>query len=348
MTSGSRQRRGSTAPTLADVAQHAGVSHQTVSRVVNGSPAVKEGTRVRVAESIEALGYRRNNAARALATSRSRRIGVIAAHLGLYGPSTITAGIHRAGQQAGYDVTLAAVETFSPAELEGAVNRLLDEAVEAIVVAVAHDVAREIVRGLRLSIPVVVVQGVEADDPMAAGVDQLQGATQATTYLAELGHEQIAHVTGPMDWVEAQQRRAGWLRGLADRGLSPTWELHGDWTPESGYLAGLAIAEHEEITAVFAANDSMALGVLKALHQRGRPVPASVSVVGFDDIPEAGYFWPALTTVRQDFAALAERAVELVVRALGGEVRPYQELVLPRLVLRDSAGPLSSPGSLAT
>jgi DNA-binding LacI/PurR family transcriptional regulator len=337
MTEGARQRRGSAAPTLADVAQRAGVSHQTVSRVLNDSPAVRDGTRMRVLEAIEELGYRRNSAARALATNRSGRIGLISAHLALYGPSTIAASIHRAGREAGYEVSLAAVETFSPKLLESAVDRLLDEAVEAVLVAVAHDEARDIVRGLELAIPVVVVQGVTAGEPMAAGVDQAEGASLATDHLVELGHRHIAHVTGPLDWVEAQQRRAGWLQALDAHGLAPGREIHGDWTPESGYQAGRELAAHDDVTAVFAANDSMALGVLKALHEQGRRVPEAVSVVGFDDVPEAAYFWPGLTTVRQDFRELGEHAVELVVRALAGEVQPSLELVTPTLVVRDSA-----------
>jgi len=335
-TRGSKEARR--APSMADVAKHAGVSHQTVSRVLNDSPLVREATRARVHAAIEELGYRRNMAARMLATNRSARIGMISAHLVLYGPSMISAAVQDAGHEAGYDVSLVGLSEFSVESLHNAVDRLLDQAVEALVVAVAQRDALAATRDLRLSIPVVVAQGVSAGQPMAAGVDQHAGARDATDHLLELGHRRVAHVTGPMDWVEAEQRRAGWRAAQAGRGLLPGPELTGDWSARSGYEAGLQIAEDHDVTAVFVANDAMALGVLKALHQRGRRVPVDVSVIGFDDVPESAYFWPALTTVNQDFATLGRRAVELTLRALEGEADPVSELVPPQVVVRESTG----------
>ena len=328
------------APSMADVAKHAGVSHQTVSRVLNDSPLVRPETRKRVLAAIEELGYRRNMAARMLATNRSRRIGVISAHLVLYGPNMISAAVQEAGHKAGYDVSLVGLTELSRESLHDAVDRLLDQAVEALVVAVAHRDALAATRDLHLSIPVVVAQGVSAGQPMAAGVDQHAGAWEATQHLLDLGHSRVAHVTGPMDWVEADQRRAGWRDAHADRGLLPGPELDGDWSAESGYAAGLQIAADRDVTAVFAANDTMALGVLKALHEKGRTVPAEISVVGFDDVPEAAYYWPSLTTVNQDFDSLGRQAVELTLRALDGEVDPVSELVRPEVVVRESTGPV--------
>jgi DNA-binding LacI/PurR family transcriptional regulator len=329
-------------PSLADVAKQAGVSHQTVSRVLNDSPLVREETRVRVLAAIEELGYRRNMAARMLATTRSARIGVISSHLVLYGPSMITAAVQDAGHEAGYDVSLVGLSEFSRESLRDAVDRLLDQAVEALVVAVAQRDALAATHDLQLAIPVVVVQGVAPGQPMAAGIDQEAGARAATAHLLDLGHRHVAHVTGPMDWVEAEQRRAGWRAAQSDRGLLPGPELTGDWSAESGYVAGRQIAEDTDVTAVFVANDDMALGVLKALHESGRRVPEDVSVIGFDDVPEAGYYWPALTTVNQDFSALGRCAVELTLRALDGEVDPVMELVEPSVVVRDSTGPRPS------
>jgi DNA-binding LacI/PurR family transcriptional regulator len=327
---------------MADVAKHAGVSHQTVSRVLNDSPLVRDDTRAKVLAAIEELGYRRNMAARMLATNRSKRIGMVSAHLVLYGPSMISAAVQDAGHKAGYDVSLVGLSEFSKASLHDAVDRLLDQAVEALVVAVAHRDALAATRELNLVIPVVVAQGVLAGQPMAAGIDQQAGARGATEHLLDLGHRHIAHVTGPMDWVEAEQRRAGWRAAQADRGLLPGPELTGDWSAESGYNAGQQIAEDSEVTAVFVANDAMVLGVLKALHERGRRVPEDISVVGFDDAPEAAYYWPSLTTVNQDFASLGRRAVELTLRALDGEQDPVSELVRPEVVVRDSTGPARS------
>jgi DNA-binding LacI/PurR family transcriptional regulator len=321
------------------VAAHAGVSHQTVSRVLNDSPLVKEDTRVKVLAAIDEMGYRRNNAARMLATNRSGRIGMISAHLALHGPSMIAVSVQEAGHDAGYDVSLVGVSDFSPESLQGAVDRLLDEAVEALVVAVAHRTATERALSLDLSVPVVLVQGVSAGQPMAAGIDQEAGAGVATEHLLDLGHRHVAHVTGPTDWVEAGQRRDGWRQAHEDRGLLPGPELPGDWSARSGYEAGLRIADDAEVTAVFAANDAMALGVLRALHERGVDVPGRVSVVGFDDVPEAAFYWPGLTTVSQEFSVLGRSAVDLTLRALGGEVEPATELVRPALVVRGSTGP---------
>jgi len=321
---------------MADVAALAGVSHQTVSRVLNGSPLVKEDTRTKVLAAIEEMGYRRNNAARMLATNRSGRIGMISAHLALHGPSMIAVAVQEAGHAAGYDVSLVGVSDFSPDSLQGAVDRLLDEAVEALVVAVAHRSATERVRSLDLSVPVVLVQGVTDGQAMASGIDQVLGARLATGHLLDLGHRHVAHVTGPADWVEAGQRREGWHQAHADRGLLPGPELTGDWSARSGYEAGERIADDPDVTAVFVANDAMALGVLRSFHERGVEVPGRMSVVGFDDVPEAGYFWPGLTTVSQEFSLLGRRAVDLTLRALGGEPAPSADLIQPRLVVRGS------------
>jgi len=324
---------------MADVAMAAGVSHQTVSRVLNDSPLVKDGTRDRVLAAIVELGYRRNNAARMLATNRSGRIGMISAHLGLYGPSTIAVAVQDAGHQAGYQVSLVMVSDFGADTLRAAVERLLDEAVEAIVVAVAHRAALDRALSLELPIPLVIAQGVSHGQPMAAGIDQVAGGVLATEHLLDLGHLHVAHLTGPLDWIEAGQRRAGWQLAHERRGLLPGPELTGDWTARSGYEAGMRIADDPDVSAVFVANDTMALGLLRAMQQTGRRVPDELSVVGFDNIPEAAYLWPALTTVNQELDQLGQRAVELTLRALGGEQDPAADLILPTLLVRESAGP---------
>ncbi|MEI5676387.1 MULTISPECIES: LacI family DNA-binding transcriptional regulator [unclassified Nocardioides] len=324
------------------MAAHAGVSHQTVSRVLNDSPLVKEDTRVKVLAAIEEMGYRRNNAARMLATNRSGRIGMISAHLALHGPSMIAVSVQEAGHDAGYDVSLVGVSDFAPESLQGAVDRLLDEAVEALVVAVAHRAAIDSALSLDLPVPVVLAQGVSAGQALAAGIDQHIGAALATDHLLDLGHRHVAHVTGPPDWVEAGQRREGWRAAHERRGLLPGPELVGDWSATSGYEAGLRIAADPSVTAVFAGNDTMALGVLRALHEHGVDVPGQVSVVGFDDVPEAAYFWPALTTVNQQFSALGRSAVELALRALRGDEKPTSGLITPSLVTRAST---TGPGT---
>jgi DNA-binding LacI/PurR family transcriptional regulator len=321
---------------MTDVAAAAGVSHQTVSRVLNGSELVRDETRARVLAAIAELGYRRNNAARLLVTNRSHRIGMISAHLVLHGPSMIAVSVQDAGHKAGYDVSLVAVDDFSSQSLREAVDRLLDEAVEAIVVAVAHREALEQVSSLEVPVPVIVVQGVSDGQPMAVGIAQEAGARVAVEHLLDLGHRRVAHVTGPLEWVEAGQRRAGWQRAHEDRHVQPGPEVAGDWSPKSGYEAGLRIAEDPDVTAVFAANDAMAMGLMYALHEKGRDVPGEISVVGFDNAPEAPYVWPALTTVNQEFSLLGRRAVDLTLRALAGDADPSTQLIRPALVVRDS------------
>ncbi|MCH1866087.1 LacI family DNA-binding transcriptional regulator [Nocardioides sp. CFH 31398] len=348
MSMGGDRARGGRSPSMADVAARAGVSHQTVSRVMNDSPLVKPDTRERVLAAIAETGYRRNSAARALATNRSGRVGLISAHLALYGPSMILTSLSDALHDAGYELSLASMTEQTEEALRAAVDRLLDRAVEAVVVAVAHSGARAWARDLDLGVPVVLVQGVGPGEPMAVGIDQQQGATLATDHLLDLGHRAVAHLTGPLDWIEAAQRRSGWLLAHERRGVEPGPELVGDWSSASGYDAGRRLAGDAgagAVTAVLAANDSMALGLLNALHERGVRVPDDVSVVGFDDVPEAAFYWPPLTTVRQEFARLGSRAVEVTLRALAGETSPSVDLLVPEVVLRaTTAAPRAVPG----
>ncbi len=287
--------------------------------------------------AIEALGYRRNYAARALATNRSHRIGMIAANLMLYGPRAMATAVAEAGYEAGYDTALVGLPELSKESLAAAIHRLLGGGVEAVIVAVAHPEAIQLTQDLDLSIPVVVVQGVETDQLMAAGVDQVSGAVMATSHLLDLGRGPVAHVSGPLDWIEAAQRRTGWIMAHEERGLSLGREVPGSWSPASGYAAGRLVAADLEIHSVFVANDSMALGVLKALAEEGRRVPADVAVVGFDDIPDAAFFLPSLSSVRQDFMALGRSAVGLVVCALGGDPAPSTDLIAPILHVRASS-----------
>ncbi|WP_203568483.1 LacI family DNA-binding transcriptional regulator [Aestuariimicrobium ganziense] len=319
---------------MLDVAREAGVSHQTVSRVLNGSDQVRPQTRQRVEDAVVRLGYRRNVAARALASNRSNRLGVVAAHLNLHGPRTIAASVESAARTAGLEVSTIGLEAMSADSLAEALRRLQDEFVEAVVVAVAHSAARELTDSLALTVPVVLVEGVTPGMPMAAGVDQELGARLAVDHLLDQGHTRVAHVAGPREWIEARQRREGWLAAHRDRGLEPGREFEGDWSALSGYRAGVDVLSDEHTTAVFVANDTMAQGLLRAAHEAGRRVPDQLSVIGFDDTAEAEFCWPPLTTVRQDFADIGRRAVELALRALTGEDDPTLPLVVPELVVR--------------
>jgi len=326
---------------MEDVASVAGVSHQTVSRVLNDFPKIRPATRDRVLAAIEELGYRRNTAARTLVTRRSGTIGVITADMNHFGPSNTMLGLEAASRAAGYSLSLVGLPEISASSLRSAVGQLLDQAVEAVVVIVAHQAALALAQSLHIAVPLVLVEGDLSATPLTAGVDQIAGARLATNHLLDLGHRSVLHLPGPADWLEATARRDGWRMALQERGRpvpAPTQE--GDWTSRSAYeISRAMLSPSWKATAVFAANDQMALGLLRALHEAGLRVPQDVSVVGFDDIPESGYFTPPLTTIRQDFLELGHRTMALVLRVLAGELDASVALVDPVLIVRSSTAP---------
>jgi len=316
-----------------EVAALAGVSRQTVSRVLNEHPEVATATRERVLAAMAELGYRMNNAARALGTRRSRTLGVLASDALQYGPSRSIAAIEASAREVGYWVSAAFADAGDAAAVVSAVEHLVAQGVEGIVVVAPHAGTLEALDELRIGVPVVTLH---SSDRGARGlsVDQVAGARLAVAALADAGHTRIAHLAGPADWLEAESRADGFTAELAARGLEPGPVLAGDWSAGSGYSATAAIRD-SKVTAVFAANDQMALGLLGGLHEAGLSVPGDISVVGFDDVPDAAYYWPKLTTVRQDFDELARRAVAAL---LGGADATASDLapVEPVLVRRDS------------
>ncbi|HLI00745.1 MAG TPA: LacI family DNA-binding transcriptional regulator [Acidimicrobiales bacterium] len=326
-------------PTLADVARLAGVSQQTVSRVLNGSAEVHPGTRARIQQCIERVGYRPNRAARYLATNRSKVLGVMSAPTALYGPAATLYAVDLAARQAGYSICAANIESGDERSVEEALEVLLDQPVEGIVV-VGHGPAVEpVLARIRMPVPIVATAGEAATTIPYVSTEQTGGSKMATEHLLGLGHPTVAHVAGPTWSVEARLRAAGWRQALEAAGRAVPTPVGGDWQAASGYVAGRQLARDLELTAVFAANDQMALGVLRALAEAGRRVPEDVSVVGFDDVPDAAYFSPPLTTVRQDLRALAQAAVALVLAELGavGHEPPVTTHTLPsRLVVRAS------------
>ncbi|MEV7027697.1 LacI family DNA-binding transcriptional regulator [Kitasatospora sp. NPDC093558] len=335
-SAGTEQRQ----PVMADVAKLAGVSHQTVSRVLNGAPHVRPDTRDRVLAAIRELDYRPNSAARTLVTRRSQTLGVVSFDSTLYGPASMLEGIERAARSAGYFVSVTSLRSLDGRSVQEAVDRLRDQGVEGVVVIAPQTSAVSAVARLSSSVPLVAVgSGNQTQVPMVS-VSNRFGAGEATGHLLDLGHRTVHHVAGPANWLESQDREYGWRVTLQAAGAPVPEVERGDWSARSGYQAGLRIARLPDVTAVFCANDHMALGLLRALHEAGRPVPEDISVVGFDDIPEAAYFTPPLTTVRQDFGELGRRALELLVGELEG-VAPAetQVQIAPEIVLRRSVGP---------
>lgn len=325
---------------MRDVAARAGVSRQTVSRVLNDHPDVAAETGDRVRAAMAELGYRMNNAARALGTRRSRTLGVLASDALQYGPSRSLAALEASAREAGYWVSAAFADAADAAAVVAAVDHLVVQGVEGIVVVAPHAQTLEALGGLRIEVPVVTLHSAGLG---AAGlsVDQVAGARLAVGALADAGHTRIAHLAGPADWLEAESRADGYAAELAARGLTPGPVIAGDWSAGSGYAAVDAVRD-AGATAVFAANDQMALGLLSALHAAGLAVPDDVSVVGFDDTPDAAFYWPALTTVRQDFDELARRAVAAAIGGTGAAASALPP-VAPVLVPRASIAPPRTP-----
>jgi len=328
---------------MSDVAARAGVSHQTVSRVINGHPNVAPQTRERVERAIRELGYRPNTAARALVTGSTRTIGFVTVNINQYGPAQTLVGLERAARAAGYSLSVTVLDEATADAMRDAVDRFVAQSVDAVLALATYDDAVEALHAVDTPLPLVTVQSGGALEEPAVGVDQVAGARLATRHLLDLGHRTVHHVTGPADSQESRDRVEGWRAELIAAGAAVPVCVHGDWTPSSGYEAGRRLAarrrEGEEVTAVFLANDQMAMGLLAAFHEEELEAPRDVSVVGFDDLPEAPYLTPPLTTVRQDFAELGHRAVELVLARLAGrELHP--EPVPPVLLVRSSSGPV--------
>lgn len=319
-----------------DVAALAGVSRQTVSRVLNDNPEVAEATRERVMAAMAELGYRVNNAARALGTRRSRTLGVLASNAEQYGPSRSIAAIEASARAAGYWVSAAFAEAGDADAVVAAVDHLISQGVEGVVVVAPHARTLDALDALRIDVPIVTLHS-SGRGTRGLSVDQAAGARLATAALADAGHTRIAHLAGPADWLEAEARAEGFAAETAARGLPAGPVIAGDWSAASGYAATAAVIE-SGVTAVFSANDQMALGLLGGLHEAGLAVPGDVSVVGFDDIPDAAFYWPRLTTIRQDFTELARRAVAALVAgpdAAASALLP----VAPALMRRDSVAP---------
>lgn len=325
-------------PSQADVAAVAGVSAQTVSRVANGRSNVDRETRERVLSTMRILGYQRNSAARALALGRFHMLGVVTFDLSAHGNARTLSAISSAAQTKGYSVHVACVEQQTEDAVKEAFSKLTDQAVDGVVVIEAQILDSQ---GLHLppGIPAVVADGDPARTHSSVDTNQTAGATAATEHLLDLGHRTVWHVGGPQDSYSARRRAAAWHSTLKKRGAAVPPLRLGDWTAESGYRIGRELAGKPDITAVFAANDHMALGIMRALHEAGRRVPEDISVVGFDDVPESAYYLPPLTTVRQNFEEVGRSCVSLLLDQIEADGTPGRSVsVPPQLTVRTSSG----------
>lgn len=320
---------------MADVAHEAGVSGQTVSRVANGKTNVDAATRARVVEAMERLGYRPNSAARALRSGRFHNIGVVMFNLASYGGMRTLQGIANAAAAAGYAITLMPLEHSTSSDFRGAFFRLGEQAVDGIVIAIQPHELEGTDLALPSGVPVVVIDSDLGDGAPLVDGDQTLGARAATRHLLDLGHPTVWHISGPAAMHSAILRRTAWEATLRAEGADVPPVLVGDWSADEGYRIGRELAARPEVTAIFAANDQTALGVMRALHEAGRRVPDDVSVVGYDDMDEAANFWPPLTTVRQNLAEVGARSVETLLLEIEGK-DVSDRIVAPELIVRGS------------
>jgi len=332
--------KGARGPSIRDVAQRAGVSTQTVSRVLNDFAGIRVSTRERVLKAMVELNYRRNLAARTLVTGRSNSIGMIGPDIPEIGPLSSLHAVERAAREAGFHTLLTSTSP-EPDDVAGALEFLLGRGIDALVLVAEHRSVQKAVDAAIGDLPVVHLLTGGFPPRTSVSIDQASGVRAAMEHLIALGHRCIQHVSGPLDYSEAQLRRDAFRDAIVSAGLEEFPIVEGDWTPDSGYAAGFKL--DPRATAVFSANDQMSFGLIHALADQGKSVPGYVSVVSFDDTQESPHSLPPLTTVHQDFEAVGRLAVKVLVARIAGEQAPPNDLVVPWLVERSStAAPRSA------
>jgi DNA-binding LacI/PurR family transcriptional regulator len=323
-------------PNIYDVAKLAQVSHQTVSRVINNYQGMKPATRERVEVAMETLGYRPNPAARALATSKTNIVGILASDTDFTGPARMVHHMERAARKAQFFAVTAGIDPTSENSVEEGIEYLQNLGIEGLVVVTPQTTAVDIARAKLKAMPVITIDSMYRMDEQAISIDNFSGATAATQHLIDLGHTAIIHVSGPKLWFESNARMSGYSSTMLNASLVPNI-IDGDWSIDTGYRIGMQLNIDEPgVTAIFAANDYLALGLMHAFKLRGISVPNRISIVGFDDLPETPYYSTPLTTVRQDFELLGTKAMELLLDRLSGKKRIKHDRITPELVVRDS------------
>jgi DNA-binding LacI/PurR family transcriptional regulator len=336
-------------PTIKEVAAAAGVSTQTVSRVINQRPDVSPETRKRVQNVIEQLGYRPSALARSLIQQRSYTLGVVTAGLRFIGPSRTLSGITSAAEEKGYSLLLKELPQFDTTDVTPIFQALHDRHVDGIIWAVPEvDHNRNWINdsSLETGIPMVYLAMEPRDDILVVSIDNYLGARIAVNHLLEEGYRHIGHVAGPMDWWEAQERMRGWSDSLSNvkiKSEANQW-AEGNWSSASGVEAiEKLFLQYPEMDAVFVGNDQMALGVIQVATQKGLRIPDELGIVGFDNIPESAYFSPPLTTIQQDQYKIGKVAVEEIIQIIessleGLEAERSNSFILsPTLIVRQSS-----------
>jgi DNA-binding LacI/PurR family transcriptional regulator len=320
-----------------DVAKLAGVSHQTVSRVLNNHPSLMPATRLKVERAIKELEYRPNQAARQLVTSKSRMIGLLVTGSELNGPSSILNAMERKARLAGYSVISISILPKSRESWREGIEQLRRLDIDGVITIAAP---KELVAEVESALPSAVLVVVDTEPSKkfdVVNIDNLAGGKMATEFLIELGHSKILHITGPVDAYEAKMRRLGYEQAMNKASLILE-VVEGDWSIETGFTIGLTLSKiKRRPTAIFCANDHLALGIIKAFSQQDLLTPRDFSLIGFDDIPECAYFIPSLTTVKQDFDELGKLAINKMLAQLKERIIHEILVIKPKLIVRDSA-----------
>ncbi|WP_159601145.1 LacI family DNA-binding transcriptional regulator [Agromyces humi] len=327
--------------TIYDVAQAAGVSHQTVSRFLKGFAGIRPETRGRVERALDELGYRPNLTARSLKSGRSHRIGALTHEVSHVGPSRIAQGASDAAREAGYVLDLVSLDVEDPAAIEDSLELMAQLNLAGVLALSSTDAMTRAFEATRFRVPVLIAVASDEDggrtDPAAVHLPGLVG------HLAELGHRRLVHIAGPPEWPASRLRARAYENAVRDLGLTSLGVLSGDWSARSGYDAIMALPQLPEATAYVAANDQTALGAMLALKERGLRIPDDVSVVGIDDIADAAYFDPPLTTLHLEFEAQGRASVLQLIARIEGVERTPPDLPSPHPVVRRSSGP--APGA---
>lgn len=323
-------------PSMFDVAARSGVSHQTVSRVLNNHKNVSDRTRKKVIKAMEELGYQPNLVARALVTGKTATIGVLSHNTTLFGPASTLHSVQSAAREQGYKTTIYSLKSEDKDSIITGIQHLKLDGVDGIVIIAPQIKGTKEVSDVIGRFPAVLVENESTESLPSVNVDQYFGAYELTKHLINLGHRKIAHISGPRHWYESQRRTKGYKKALSDFKLDTTFVWEGDWSAYSGYENTLKILKNKSITAIFAGNDAMALGGLKAIHESGLKVPSDVSMVGFDDLPESSFFSPALTTAKQDFHAVGIQALDILLGLINQSKSRMNIAIKPDVFIRES------------
>lgn len=326
------------AATINDVAQKAGVSYQTVSRVINNHPSVREETRKRVMEVIRSLKYQPSSVARSLVTKRSNLIGVVSFGTLHFGPAQMLSNIEQAARTRGYHLSISSIAALTRGELEQAVNTLRRQRVDGIlIIEPLLGAETDFLKEQSAVIPIVLVDANPSAGLPCSSIDQHSGGRLGAEHLLRLGHRRIALICGPQQWNDARLRQQGWLSALREAQIKPVAQAFGDWSAASGYAAARALLAQKPFSGLLVANDQMALGAYRALREAGLKVPREVSVVGFDNLPESEYFDPPLSTIEQDFPSLGQTSLTQLLSLIEApKTTASMQVIPPKLVVRAS------------